>query len=84
MADSGGLRVSRILVKKASRDNVLQVFGNKARKNCQIVPALPFLGDVSDIFYFFLLGGGEGEARGAGKGGSVLIEYPRRGGGWTR
>ena len=42
--------------------------------------------DVSDIFYFFLLGGGEGGVRGAGKGrGRIFIENPRRGGlpgGW--
>ena len=31
----------QILVNKASGDSVLQVLGNKARKNCQIVPALP-------------------------------------------
>ena len=37
----GCLRVSRILVNKASGDSVLQVLGNKARKKCQIVPALP-------------------------------------------
>ena len=41
MADSGCLRVSQILVNKASGDSVLQVLGNKAQKNCQIVPALP-------------------------------------------
>ena len=41
VADSGCLRVSRILVNKASGDSVLQVLGNKARKNCQIVPVLP-------------------------------------------
>ena len=41
MADSGCLRVSQILVNKASGDSVLQVLGNKARKNCQIVPVLP-------------------------------------------
>ena len=35
------MRTSRILVNKASGDNVLQVLGNKARKNCQIVPVLP-------------------------------------------
>ena len=38
---SGCLRASQILVNKASGDSVLQVLGNKARKNCQIVPALP-------------------------------------------
>ena len=32
MADSGCLRVSQILVNKASGDNVLQVLGNKAQK----------------------------------------------------
>ena len=38
--------------------------------------------DVSDIFYFFLLGEGEGRVRGArGRGESVIIENPRRGGG---
>ena len=41
VADSGCLRVSQILVNKASGDSVLQVLGNKARKNCQIVPVLP-------------------------------------------
>ena len=41
MANSGCLRVSQILVNKAFGDNVLQVLGNKARKNCQIVPFLP-------------------------------------------
>ena len=46
----------------------------------QDVPHL-FLVDVSDIFYFFLLGGGEGGVRGARRrGGSVFIENPRRGG----
>ena len=39
--------------------------------------------DVSDIFYFFLLGGGEGGVRGAGRGrGTIFIENPRRGGGF--
>ena len=38
--------------------------------------------DVSDIFYFFLLGEGEGRVRGAGRGGGLIfIENPRRGGG---
>ena len=41
MADSGCLRVSQILVNKASGDSVLQVLGNRARKNCQILPVLP-------------------------------------------
>ena len=41
MADSGCLRMSQILVNKASGDSLLQVLGNKARKNCQIVPVLP-------------------------------------------
>ena len=41
MADSGCLRVSQILVNKASGDSVLQELGNKARKNCQIVPVFP-------------------------------------------
>ena len=36
--------------------------------------------DVSDIFYFFLLGEGEGRVRGAGRGGRLIfIENPRRG-----
>ena len=39
-----------------------------------------FLVDVSDIFYFFLLGGGERGVRGAGRGwGRFLIENPRKG-----
>ena len=38
--------------------------------------------DVPDIFYFFLLGGGEGVVLGNREGGgSVFIENPRRGGG---
>ena len=43
---------------------------------------LKILADVSDIFSFFLLGGGEGGVRGARKGqGSVFfIENPRGGG----
>ena len=41
MANSGCLRVCRILVNKAFGNSVLQVIGNKARKNCQIVPVLP-------------------------------------------
>ena len=41
MADSGCLRVSQVLVNKASGDSVLQVLGNTAQKNCQIVPVLP-------------------------------------------
>ena len=36
--------------------------------------------DVSDIFYFFLLGGGEEEVRGDREGGWLFIENPRRGG----
>ena len=43
--------------------------------------------DVSDIFYFFLLGEGEGGVRGPGGGGRsvfFLIENPRRGGGPSR
>ena len=35
-----GVWVSQILVNKASGDSVLQVLGNKARKNCHIVPVL--------------------------------------------
>ena len=35
MANSGRLRVSRILANKASGDSVLQVPGNKARKNAK-------------------------------------------------
>ena len=42
--------------------------------------------DVSDIFYFFLLGEGKGEseAPGGGEGGRYFIENPRGGspGGW--
>ena len=41
VADSGCLRVSQILVNKASGDSVLQVLGNKARKKYQIIPFLP-------------------------------------------
>ena len=38
----------------------------------------------ADIFYFFLLGGGEGGVRGAGRWGDrFFIENPRRGGGWA-
>ena len=44
MADSGCLRVSQILVNKASGDSVLQVLENRARKNCQIVPVYPCTG----------------------------------------
>ena len=46
----------------------------------------PFLVDVSDIFFFFLLGRGEGRVRGAGRGGGFgfLIENPRKGGGSFR
>ena len=36
--------------------------------------------DVSDIFYFFCLGEGKGEVRGAGRGrGTILIKNSRRG-----
>ena len=36
--------------------------------------------DVSDIFYFFLLGGGEGGAEAPGRGGgTIFTENPRRG-----
>ena len=39
--------------------------------------------DVSDIFNFFLLGGGEGESEAPGGGGAFfLIENPTRGGGF--
>ena len=39
------------------------------------------LGGRFGYFLFFLLGGGEGRVRGAGKGGGrFFIEYPRRGG----
>ena len=38
--------MSQILVNKASGDSVLQVLGNKARKNCQIIPALHFNSDL--------------------------------------
>ena len=46
-----------------------------------------YLVDVSNIFYFFLLGGGEGEYEAPGGGGGVRLffENPRRGGltgGW--
>ena len=38
--------------------------------------------DVSDIFYFFCLGEGKGEVRGARRGrGAIFIENPRRRGG---
>ena len=38
----------QILVNKPFGDSVLQVLGNKARKNCQIVPVLPvYGGDVA-------------------------------------
>ena len=42
-----------------------------------------YLVDVSDIFLFFLLGGGEGEVRGAGEVGGpfFFIENPGRAGG---
>ena len=36
--------------------------------------------DISDIFYSFLVGEGEGGVRGAGGGGRFFIENPRRGG----
>ena len=39
--------------------------------------AIAFLVDVSDIFYFFLLGEGKGESE-VGGGGSVFIENSRR------
>ena len=38
--------------------------------------------DVSDIFYFFLLGGGKGESEAPGGGwGRFYMENPTRGGG---
>ena len=38
---------------------------------------------ISDVFYFFLLGEGEGGVRGARRGGgSVLLKTPRREGGF--
>ena len=42
--------------------------------------------DISDIFYFFPLGEGEGGVRGVrrGKGDWFFIENPRRGGGGSR
>ena len=40
--------------------------------------AVFFLVGVSDIFYFFLFGGGEGGVRGAGR--TISFENPRRGG----
>ena len=41
--------------------------------------------DVSDIFYYFLLGEGQGGVRGAGRGGgAVFIENPTREGGFSR
>ena len=41
-----------------------------------------FLADVSDIFYFFLLGEGKGESEAAGRGAvRYFIDNPRRGGG---
>ena len=55
----------------------------KPRK-CQKDTTQVTLVDVSDIFYFFLLGGGEGESEEPGMGGGVgfLLEIPReRGGG---
>ena len=44
------------------------------------------LADVSDIFYFFLLGEGEGRVRGRREGGGCrfFIENPRGGGGSRR
>ena len=58
VADSGCLRVSQILVNKASGDSVLQVLGNNTRKNCQIVPVLPMytrvLGHARTEKYCFL------------------------------
>ena len=44
-------------------------------------PTKSYLVGVSDIFYLFLLGGGEGGVWGARKGGGLLfIENPRTGG----
>ena len=50
----------------------------RTKITCQLdVPNLPSV-DVSDIFYFFLLGGGQGGVRGAGKGRELLFtENPR-------
>ena len=49
-------------VGKASGDSVLQVLGNKARKNCQVVPVLPtyngyhlFFRRFSPVLQFFAL-----------------------------
>ena len=42
---------------------------------------LLILADFSDIFYFFLLGGGEGGVRGNREGGWVSLKIPRSGGG---
>ena len=48
--------------------------------NCSYLPLV--LVNVSDIFNFFLFGGGEGEVWGDQEGGgSVFIEIPKRGGG---
>ena len=41
MATSGCLRVSRMLVNKASGDSALQVLGNKERKKLPNFPVLP-------------------------------------------
>ena len=40
------------------------------------IPAPFFLVDISDIFYFFRLGGGEGGVRGDRGGGQFFIEIP--------
>ena len=49
--------------------------------NSEVLVHEETLVDVSDIFYFFLLGEGEGGVRGARKGGGrFFIENPTRGG----
>ena len=42
------------------------------------------MGDVSDIFDYFLVGEGEGGVRGGGRGIGFFFENPRRGKGVSR
>ena len=51
------------------------------RLKLEVVVSQLSLVDVSDIFYFFLLGEGSGSPRRQGGGDRFLIENPRRGGG---